>query len=645
MDYASASRLYESNNSNMTMMNSRWNRLMILAFSILAMSAGTASGASLVETYELVDSSDIQPMKTIIQSPSHKRRRRRRRLGGYRPPDDSDVDCAMLNPFLQSMYPQCADSDDEEEMDPDERPNDEGIRKSLVPYNLTVGVKNRILTAKETGYLRYVVTKAMSKALTDNSPFYVPKPRKGGGGSGGGDSNDGGGGGGGYGQRRLEMDEEDALRLLMEEMITWGDDDTEENVFSWDEDSPSAMTTTTTTIAGGHGGGGGGGYGGGGNGGGGGGNGGGGGGQPRPPPPDGCCGGNGGQPRPPPPPGSSPYPAPPPPPPPEEEGGGGGGNKSRRRIWLWRFFTSAEAPILSPTTNTQEDVVLYPMKMEFVAWMRKKNKAIEKRRIIKEIRKVCFDVGNRVILNGELQDNMIEAIKWHIETNKIKPKDAETAAWLLEEGNIFFMDPTEDSLPTYLYALDSDWGRREWVGALLFFLTVVISWALFYFSVAKTKDRQPVTQDSHMLTEDGVRNLLTVGWRYEKQKDGSQLFLKVYDKSNMGYSDDDSIFMGGVEKRAMMEDQAAPAALTDSTEPTERDTATVTNQTSGGEGAETTTTTTTTTTTSRQHLSASFTNMSSSSPEHADEEEHNSKEKKRIRKPKSKSSKKKKGDE
>ncbi|CAJ1956793.1 unnamed protein product [Cylindrotheca closterium] len=640
MEDASKSRLYE-NNWNTTM-NSRWNRLLIFVFCVL-IQAGTASGASLVDTFELVDSSEIQPVKRIL-SPS-----RKRRLGGYRPPDDSDVHCDLLSPFLQSMYPQCADSDDEEEMDPDERPDDTGIRNSLIPYDLSVGIKNRVLNLEETRYVRYVVTKAVSKALSDNSPFYIPKAKKGGNGNGGNSSSSSSSDDNrdGNRERRLETKEETKLRLLAEEMMSWGEDTDDE--FAWDEDSRYEPTTTTmagedlpspmNTIA------------------------------PTIPNRNSSWGGNwsengteswigngteswigngteswsgngteswsgnwsgsgnnswsgGEQPRPAlPGVSSSPYPAPESGPPPPDGGGGGGNDPS---IWLWRFFTSAETPIHSPTTNTQEDVMLYPMRVEFVAWWRKRNKAIVKRRVLSEVRKVCFDVCNRVILNGELYENLVHSIEWYLDHNRISPQEAEIAAWLLEEGNIFFLDPTEDRLPTYLYPLETEWGRRESVGALLFFLTLVVAWGLFFFSIAK-KTEQPVPDGSHLLTEDGVRNLLTVGWKYEKQKDGSQLFLKVYDKANMGYSDNDSVMMGGVEKLAIAEDQAAPAALTDSTDPTDRDTATVTNRTVGGEGAGS----------SGQHLSATFTN--NSSQENSDRDDDNNSEDKRMPSLKSKS--------
>lgn len=226
--------------------------------------------------------------------------------------------------------------------------------------------------------------------------------------------------------------------------------------------------------------------------------------------------------------------------------------------------------------------MLYPMKIEFVAWWRKKNKAVEKHYVITEIRRATLEAGNRVILNGELRENLIEAIQWHID---YKPdfQDGEIASWLLEEGNLFFLDPTEDTLPTYLYELDTDWGKREWAGLLLLGLTLLVTFALYLFSICKRS--QPVPQGTHLLTEDGVRDLLTVGWSYEKQKDGSQLFLKVFDKSTMGYGDDDSVLDGGViEKLVISEDQAAPTAFTDSTVPTERDT-TVSNRMSSGDGA------------------------------------------------------------
>ena len=213
----------------------------------------------------------------------------------------------------------------------------------------------------------------------------------------------------------------------------------------------------------------------------------------------------------------------------------------------------------------------------------------------------------------EVIENVKEMIQWNLDhPSRSKPEDAEIAAWLMEEeGNFIILDPTIDSIPTYLYPLDDDWGTREYAGGMLMFLTLVISLALYCFSVTRTTKQVP--EGTHMLTEDGVQELLAVGWRYEKPKDeGSQLFLRVFDKSNTGYSDDSSVLMGGVEKLAISDDQAAPAALTDVTVPTERDTATATtNRGSTGED-----------TTSRQHLSASFSNAPDEQEEpSADEEE------------------------
>jgi hypothetical protein len=68
------------------------------------------------------------------------------------------------------------------------------------------------------------------------------------------------------------------------------------------------------------------------------------------------------------------------------------------------------------------------------------------------------------------------------------------------------------------------------------------------------------------LTEQGVNDILQVGWKYKEQNTGGQpskLFLQVYDKSKLGYDEDNSMLMGGVEQTAVTANTASLTNVTD----------------------------------------------------------------------------------
>ena len=68
--------------------------------------------------------------------------------------------------------------------------------------------------------------------------------------------------------------------------------------------------------------------------------------------------------------------------------------------------------------------MLYSLKMEFVAWKRKKNEAIVKRKYIREIRKAVLEVGNSVIREGTMHEILKEMIQWNLDNpSGSKPED------------------------------------------------------------------------------------------------------------------------------------------------------------------------------------------------------------------------------
>jgi hypothetical protein len=115
-------------------------------------------------------------------------------------------------------------------------------------------------------------------------------------------------------------------------------------------------------------------------------------------------------------------------------------------------------------------------------------------------------------------------------------------------------------------ASDVVWMTREWVGLGMMSATILFSVLL---SVIAMRLQQTKTRDQiwgTILTEEGVGELLHVGWRYHQGTaspdernptsgiphggggGGQQLFLQIYDKANVGYSDDNSMLQGGVDR-------------------------------------------------------------------------------------------------
>eukprot|EP00934_Nitzschia_sp_Nitz4_P009392 Nitzschia sp. Nitz4//scaffold5_size260463//81557//83321//NITZ4_000966-RA/size260463-processed-gene-0.374-mRNA-1//-1//CDS//3329555292//9382//frame0 len=91
------------------------------------------------------------------------------------------------------------------------------------------------------------------------------------------------------------------------------------------------------------------------------------------------------------------------------------------------------------------------------------------------------------------------------------------------------------------------WGVREWSGLGLGVVTLCFAFLLSALSSQVYKRQE--TQHIWGLTEQGVGELLAVGWTYHKQEGtGGQLYLKVFDKGRLGYNDDNSVLDGGIIK-------------------------------------------------------------------------------------------------
>lgn len=90
-----------------------------------------------------------------------------------------------------------------------------------------------------------------------------------------------------------------------------------------------------------------------------------------------------------------------------------------------------------------------------------------------------------------------------------------------------------------------EWDIREWLGLGICTFTTVIATILMV--VSAHLHRRQAQKNLWGLTEQGVGELLNVGWSYQQQETG-QLFLKVYDKGKAGYNDENSVLQGGIER-------------------------------------------------------------------------------------------------
>jgi hypothetical protein len=104
--------------------------------------------------------------------------------------------------------------------------------------------------------------------------------------------------------------------------------------------------------------------------------------------------------------------------------------------------------------------------------------------------------------------------------------------------------------------LETEWGIREWFGLGIGVFTTFM--ATFLAMVSAYLHSRQAQKNLWGLTEQGVGELLKVGWSYQEGCSG-QLFLKVYDKGRLGYSDENSVLEGSILAGAGLEGTATTA--------------------------------------------------------------------------------------
>jgi hypothetical protein len=154
----------------------------------------------------------------------------------------------------------------------------------------------------------------------------------------------------------------------------------------------------------------------------------------------------------------------------------------------------------------------------------------------------------RVISSGIIRSRIIdEAQEAVLDVSILEEAVLEGDVAAVPEDSIFAGDTDvvqAEKGPTYPNPLDAQgWDYRRWLGLGLFCGTVVAT--LLLTQVASQRKRRRVAKEmwGNLGTEEGVDELLRTGWKVK----GSN--MEVYDKAKLGYTDDDSILMGGFEQK------------------------------------------------------------------------------------------------
>ena len=220
---------------------------------------------------------------------------------------------------------------------------------------------------------------------------------------------------------------------------------------------------------------------------------------------------------------------------------------------------------------------LIPVRVDYGAFFKSNGKPILHEGAIKDLTHYCQSIVNKTIENGSFYETLQEVSQEYAEPETVSPvmdPDEEVPVMAPEE-EVIFEDvtvgdgkPINDATPapgTYSESLSPEWGIREWVGLGLSGFTLLVATTLFLVANRLMKrNGQPVV----CFTEQGITQMLTVGWRYQQEYDQDQLYLQVYDKSKMGYSDDNSMLLGGVEQEHIKQQNVAstlPSTLPTST--------------------------------------------------------------------------------
>jgi hypothetical protein len=212
------------------------------------------------------------------------------------------------------------------------------------------------------------------------------------------------------------------------------------------------------------------------------------------------------------------------------------GNVTGNMTW-WDMYLLATNPdqILDPT-DTAEDggVWWWSYSIRYACFWGNSFKPVKNATVLNEV----TDLLTSSIATGEESGDFYDWLALHY------PEVADKAF------NLTTVNPAD----TYLNATDDEfskpldpsaWDWRRYTGLGVFCATVLVTAIVMQLAAYRHRRlyKRECWSNVNLGNEKGVDEILQMGW---KLKGGH---MEIYDKTNLGYSDDNSLFLGGYEQR------------------------------------------------------------------------------------------------
>jgi len=287
-----------------------------------------------------------------------------------------------------------------------------------------------------------------------------------------------------------------------------------------------------------------------------------------------------------------------------------GSTQKKGKLWLHHYNTDLFDKVLQNVTTQRW---YYSLEVRYLAFWNVLRRLIEDPQVLSNITRVCWHIGNETLENGELKQAIMGEIQNDTVSEAIDDAffDEESEDWASLDEDLIDLDgevgdapqpetADQDAFnhgmnPTYPTRLSSStWGKQEYFGLYLMIFTLVVATVMRYgatrYEGADKEIHQIFPNNSkYFLTQEGVDEFLKVGWKYQKQNTGDnspQLYLHVYDKSRIGYSQNNSMLVGGNEQTTMNTNQPNVNMTPSHTADTEQETNSTTHRESLTHGSE-----------------------------------------------------------
>jgi len=225
------------------------------------------------------------------------------------------------------------------------------------------------------------------------------------------------------------------------------------------------------------------------------------------------------------------------------------GVRSLQRIQLLDFF---HVGTLTEMMGTQERKTVWRYDISFAGYWREGAIPINDVEI-NDISAALTNYTNRSerFIRGMLRTMTNEPVSFGVSMDDFASIDDEdegfanttdtpppTAAPSSDVG-VVFANETDGETNMEETPLQVGWDAQRLYGLVLFCLTVCLASTLVAISARRKERRDRSMIWSNLTSEDGVKELLETGWKINNGK------MEVFDKSQWGYSDNESIFQGG----------------------------------------------------------------------------------------------------